>query len=387
MTRSDAHHGKAPPPRVGKRDYALGAFTAGLLALMLFLFLGYLVGFPEVRDRIRERFSPGGEESVVDLPEDVLRELVDLNAVVSNAGNPTNRPEHDTVLVRPDEAMGYVLRPGAAITGHLLETKRPFNWDPPVLYLKTGLPQSARLRDYVEENARLSYRYSVSEEGFRTTLPEVDSSRRILVVGDSVAFGVGVNDGDTIASCLQRLEGKRFRVVNAAVGGYDGRSVFKAADRLSRDREYWALVYIACQNDFVHGGDDWTAEAREVLAGFDGISDRFGGRVVVCLHTYMEYNLRDVFLDQGWSDVWIGRTEALRDSVPKLCGAFGFGYVDWSRLLEAFGREAGSVFARFALYCDHAHLAPLGNRLVAEELSTRLDALEAGVVRAGRKEG
>jgi hypothetical protein len=63
--------------------------------------------------------------------------------------------------------------------------------------------------------------------------PLVRAKRKILVVGDSVAFGVGVKDGETFSSHLQELMGNARKVVNAGVGGYDGFQAFQIADELS----------------------------------------------------------------------------------------------------------------------------------------------------------
>ena len=42
------------------------------------------------------------------------------------------------------------------------------------------------------------------------TVPYVKSDRQILLIGDSVAFGVGVDDEHTVASYLQKLTGGQF---------------------------------------------------------------------------------------------------------------------------------------------------------------------------------
>jgi hypothetical protein len=36
-------------------------------------------------------------------------------------------------------------------------------------------------------------------------------------------------------------------------------------------------------------------------------------------------------------------------------------------VVAQYGRAEKSIMARFALYADHCHLSPLGNRLLAEQ--------------------
>lgn len=60
--------------------------------------------------------------------------------------------------------------------------------------------------------------YSTNSLGFRS--PEIDNSReRVLIVGDSVAFGSGVNDDETISHFLNQKM-PEFQVLNLAVMGY-----------------------------------------------------------------------------------------------------------------------------------------------------------------------
>jgi hypothetical protein len=226
---------------------------------------------------------------------------------------------------------------------------------------------SERLHAYLKKGSRLQYSYSTDSYGFRTTVPSVDSPEQVLIVGDSVPFGVGVADESTAASHLQRLIGKRYRIINASVGGYDGQQAFLMAKKISNNTKFAGLIYIACQNDFM-GKDDWINEANTILARIKSISQRFGDNVVVVLHTYMEYTLRDIFHENGWKQKRIEKTHALRSALPGICKEYGYGFYDWTDIVDDFLKAEKSIFSRFALYADHCHLSPLGNRLMAEKV-------------------
>lgn len=117
---------------------------------------------------------------------------------------------------------------------------------------------------------------------------------------------MGVDDKFTVASSLQKMLADTYRVINASVGGYNGQQAFKAARQLSQKYDFAGLIYVACQNDYMKA-EDWVAEARDVLTKIKSISDRFDHNVIVIFQTYMEYNLRDIFLDDGWSEKKIGK--------------------------------------------------------------------------------
>jgi hypothetical protein len=139
------------------------------------------------------------------------------------------------------------------------------------------------------------------------------------------------------------------------------------AKKLSNDKKFAGLIYVACQNDFMQA-ESWVGDATEVLTKINTISDRFNNNIIIMFETYMEYNLRDFFLDRGWSDKKIEKTHSLRKSLPKISADFGFEYYDWTETVSNFMNKEKSIFSRFALYSDHAHLSPLGNRLMANEL-------------------
>ena len=337
-------------------SYLTGLLTAILIFSLFFLFIGYKTGF--------SNFFIKAE---LVLPQDILNELTQLQAPIDNANNPTKVPKHDTFLVRPDKKLEYVLRPDIRISVSMLKSARAINVDPPVLHLKYDGQYSDQLKTYLKKESRIDYSYSTDGNGFRKTVPNVKSDKQILIIGDSVAFGVGVDDENTAASQLQRLIGEQYEIINAGVGGYSGQQAFLMAKHLSDEKKFSGLIYIACQNDFM-GGKDWVVKAKDILAKISTISNRFDNKVIVLLETYMEYNLRDFFLEKGWSDEDIEKTHSLRQSLPKITADLGFEYHDWTEDVSKFMENEKSIFSRFALYSDHDHLSPLGNRLMANTL-------------------
>ncbi|MGB6279028.1 MAG: hypothetical protein WBG91_02305, partial [Syntrophobacteria bacterium] len=304
--------------------YLMGCLTVTIVFLLVCLFVGYRVGLKNISSLFSQVFPVAKYKKVLHLPKDVLEELTELNAVIENAGNPTNQPEHNTLAVIPDDELAYVLRPDTKMFVSILRSTKAYNFDPPVLYLKHDdqFRMSERLRAYLKKESRLNYTYSTDDHGFRRTVPYVDSNKQVLIIGDSVPFGVGVADEFTAASHLQGMVGKRYRIINASVGGYDGQQAFSMAKKISNNTRFAGLIYVACQNDFMRK-DDWIQEANNVLAGIKSISERFNNNIVVVLQTYMEYNLRDIFLQDGWKQKRIEKTHVLRRELPSICKEYG----------------------------------------------------------------
>lgn len=294
----------------------------------------------------------------VDLPEDIRLELMNLNAIISNAANPTKVKQHDTILVKPDIGRRYVLRPNTNITGHLLKAAAPFNIDPPVLYYPTPTVFSERVSSWISNNSRgLTWSYQIDGNGFRRTLPEVNAPRKILVVGDSVGFGVGVNDEDTIASHMQRLIGDNTQIINASVGGYQGPEVVETARLMIENGPYDALIYIACANDFMTSLEDM----EPTIKGLAKLKDQYN-RVHVVLTPYLEYVAQDLF---EWPEYLRKNNDKIRDELPEIVASYGLTYSDWTDEVIASTAENHSVFHRLSYFVDHTHFSPYGAKNIA----------------------
>ena len=350
--------------------YLLGVVTAFIVFGIFSVWVAYRIGFSDVIKNFNVTVFPwvkGKGVKKIDLPEHILKELTAISAAIENAGNPTNLPPHNTILVVPDKELTYRIRPNVKLAGHILETTKAFNFDPPVLFYRYDDHLSDNLKAYIKAKSRHNFSYTTYSEGFRKTTPEIKSNSKILVIGDSMGFGVGVNDEHTAASYLQDMLNTRYRVINASVGGYNGQQLFKVAEKLAKEDKFEGLVYQASYNDFMVPGD-WNAEADDVLNKLKSISNQFANNIIIVLHTHMEYNIRDIFLDEGWSDERIEKIHKLRQALPKICKELEFDYIDWADILKSYMETEKTLFSRFALYVDHGHLSPLGNRLIADKV-------------------
>ncbi len=79
------------------------------------------------------------------------------------------------------------------------------------------------------------------------------ATRRVVVVGDSYVFGVGLDEEHTLSARLQRMlsnEGQAYEVVNLGVAGYSTDQEYvlfqELAGRLAPD----VVVLVVCDNDF-----------------------------------------------------------------------------------------------------------------------------------------
>jgi lysophospholipase L1-like esterase len=247
------------------------------------------------------------------------------------------------------------------------------------LFLPADVKYSPVLEKFIKTNSRLRNTYTTGSDGRRVTLPEVKAGQTLLVVGDSVAFGMGVDDADTIPSQLQQMLGERMRVVNGGVGGYNFEQCIGMAALLAKKEKFAGLVYLACQNDF-HGNNgegDWAGASLEATERLSHLKEKFGGKVVVVLEEYLEYVNPELPAYQGWPREWLDKTDRLRETLDKSCREKSFVFRDWKNAVESYNRREKSLFADFGLYVDHCHLSPRGCRMMAELIYGALG--EAGI--------
>jgi lysophospholipase L1-like esterase len=318
---------------------------------------------------------------VVNLPPDVDADLVRAGSIGDNSAGLHATGPHESFMVEPDATRGFKLRPNMGADLTVLRAEGDPNFDPPIIAVPAGARLTDAARRFLDQQGRVQFHYRTNADGRRVTQPDVEAADQILIVGDSVAFGVGVNDDATSASQLQRLLGTTAKVINAAVPGYSGFDAAATAEQLSASRRYRALIYVACDNDFIEGdheagdgGREWRRRTAAIVARLQAIAGRFDG-VVIVLVTPLEYEVRDVLLTAGMSETERALLGELRVEAGRLARTANFAYDEWSRMAGEAIKEQGTVFAPFALYADHVHLSPAGNRLLAERLAVLLGPL------------
>lgn len=134
-------------------------------------------------------------------------------------------------------------------------------------------------------------RIRINRLGFRGR--EMDAAKpsdtyRIVVLGDSLPFGVTLDEGQVFPTLLEAAlnaapaTGGRVEVVNAAVGGYNVtqyRGLYRSRIRPLRPDQ---VVLSLCQNDFTPSGPyrlDWTGVVRGDLD--EGASRAFPDNVIL----------------------------------------------------------------------------------------------------------
>jgi len=237
-------------------------------------------------------------------------------------------------------------------------------WDPYLYKDSTpGVPKSAETEDFVKR-CGLAFKHShIDANGDRVTVPTSTASDVILVVGDSVAYGAGINDDETLASVLQ-VRYPQFRFINASVGGANTTDNFqRLEERLSQHKGHVkGVVYVNTETGF---SDKETPEF--IVKGLDAILTRenITHRFFVNAQ-YIYIIMPDLLRKRDEKDLrkfllWRKQTLELARERKMLV-------VDAYDVVNLYRQKMGTPYAGFSFFVDHSHFSFFGVQQMAEHI-------------------
>lgn len=262
------------------------------------------------------------------------------------------------------------LKPGVRRIAFFLRspTYNPFN--PITVLYDPEKTLDSRLTAFFDHYGTSPVAMSINADGQRVTLPLVERPRKVLVAGDSVAFGALVEDGETLASQLQGRDTER-QYVNLGVSGATARDIVcrveAAAGRYSGQID--ELIYVYCENDFQK--KEPYGKAEDVVAWLADLAEREHiGKVTVVFAPYIYTVAPEVTRFEGYYGGRYPHHDQQREDLVRAVEAVGFGWVDIGTLAREEQQRSASPLAFFALFIDHVHWSRLGTARVADRIMT-----------------
>lgn len=264
----------------------------------------------------------------------------------------------------------YTLQPNIDKTVFHLRSTLFNPLDPISVFYDTGTVLDPALADFFATYGLPSVRVTSNENGERTTLPLVERDLKVIVAGNSIAFGAMIGDADTLASQLQRLDPDR-QYISTGVGGADARDVICNLERASQlyAGQIDALIYVYCENDFNRSLDYGEPEpVIDWLAGFANTNGLEPDRITI-VYAPSIYNIVPQFT--RFAGYRGGETATYLDQKRRLeaaVGSAGFRWLDIAMLVQEENGTFGTQFTTLHSFVDHLHLSPWGMRRLAAAL-------------------
>jgi hypothetical protein len=241
-------------------------------------------------------------------------------------------------------------------------------YDPPSLFFDKQAVLDERLSLFVEKYAMRKAEFSTNDVSERTTLPLISLPRKIIVAGDSVAVGAMIDDSETIASHLQRLDATA-QYINLGVNGVDAEDIIcRLKTVANRYRGQIAgLIYVYCENDF--DPNKPFGKPDEVLAWLKEYAARENvSKVTIVFAPYIYNIIPNLTRFPGSRGAEHGEFFAEADALKKGAAAAGFNFVSIADVAMEEAMARHSDFGAFALFVDHLHLSDYGVSKLVEKL-------------------
>jgi len=325
-------------------------------------------------------------EKPIYIPDDIIDEIRQIGGIIDYAheyefGNILDLKFTKVIAKLTEECEVKIMKPDLKLDAYILKTIKSFNYLSPILYLHKETAISKKLSEYIDENARISFNFSTNSQGYRVTLPKIQQDKKILIAGDSVAFGIGVDNDKTIASHLQKLVKKDYHVINSAIPGYSFATILMSLRRELKKNSYDKLIYIVCQNDFAIWDDNLIniKFVSHMTDELNKIKDNFPEGIAIIYVPFIFYALSDIYLNDMpkehiyYPRQYLEETELIRDKLEIECRKKDFKFMDFTDVANKYLKDTGTIWSRFALYNDHTHLSSEGARLLAEEIYSMFD--------------
>ncbi|HYC54903.1 MAG TPA: hypothetical protein VEL28_08180 [Candidatus Binatia bacterium] len=230
--------------------------------------------------------------------------------------------------------------------------------------------------------ARYAFRtvlHTTNEHGERVTLPAVSSPSKVLIAGDSVANGIMLEDGETLASQLQAADRSRQYVnlgISRAAADDIACAMEEAAVRYRGSIEQ--LLYVVCENDFdpeVRNG-----KPQELVAYLRSFAEREKiARVTVLYMPYIYNSVPEVTRLRGHLQYDFPTYREEKRELITHARTAGFAVFDYLDVTNEERERAQSQFAPLALYVDQTHMSRDGVTRIVPRLSAHLSGAAPAV--------
>lgn len=236
---------------------------------------------------------------------------------------------------------------------------------PPTLFFDDDATLSDDVKAFLADYGLRNSALHTNEFGERVTVPAVNAASKVLVAGDSIAFGLNIGDNDTLASQLQSQDSTK-QYVTVGVPGGSAADVICGLESASQryHGQIDGLIYVYSPTDFSR--KDKYGEPDEFLKWLKHFVERENVREVTLvmgsnLYT-IEPHLIRLFKPQK---EWYREARALRE------GALGAGYkfVGVTDLALEEANKRKTDLAPWAMFMDgYGHLSPYGGSMVVDRI-------------------
>lgn len=227
----------------------------------------------------------------------------------------------------------------------------------------------AEVSRFFQDYGGTTHTLTTNGRGERTTLPIVEEPRKVLVAGDSAAFGTLVDDAHTLASRLQAGDGTR-QYVNLGVPDASAEQILcNLSAAVSRyGGQVDEIVYLYSEDDFAPGRK--FGSANEAIAVIGELARKESIAKVSLVYLPTLYNVvPELTRYEGYPGQRASNPQGEREQLKTLAVDAGFNWLDMGEIAIERARAQASSFAVFDNFADPKNLSAQGTNTLAEKFT------------------
>ena len=194
----------------------------------------------------------------------------------------------------------------------------------------------------------------------RVTVPLVEQPRKVVVAGGSAAFGLLLDDANSLASRLQKRDNSRQYITLAVPEGSAEQVICNLTKAIPRYRgQVDELIYFYSEADLDSGNTLGTPE--EVISALKNLAQNESIGKVTIFYSPLIYSLAPQFTRyRGYASDLLPNRQAVKDRLRKIVAGAGFGWLDIGEVALEASKAQGSEFAVLNNFADDRNLSLQG---------------------------
>jgi hypothetical protein len=293
----------------------------------------------------------------------LIPKLVDAGIGISTPAFAQTQTERARLTIANRECISPKANLNKTLT--LLRTTLSEPLDPIFAYYDRNASLSPELTLFFQDYAYGAHALTTNALGERVTVPAVEQQRKVVVAGGSAAFGLLVDDANSLASRLQKRDNTRQYITVAVPEGSAEQAICNLKTAISRyNGQVDELIYFYSEADLDSGERLGTPE--DAIAAIKNIAANEGIGKVTIYYSPLIYSLAPQYTRyRGYASDSLPNRQAIKERLRKIVAGAGFGWLDIGDVALDASKADGTEFSVLNYFADDRNLSLKGmNKLV-----------------------
>lgn len=240
--------------------------------------------------------------------------------------------------------------------------------DPTIAFYDRSARLSPELSLFFQDYGYGSHGVTTNALAERVTIPAVEQARKVVVAGGSAAFGLALDDANSLASRLQARDKSRQYITLAVPEGSAEQVICNLTTAIKRYQgQVDELIYFYSEADLDSG--DRLGTPEDVIGALKNLAQNEMVAKVTVFYSPLIYSLAPQFTRyKGYASDRLPNRDAVKDRLRKIVAGAGFGWLDIGEVALEASKAQGSEFSILNNFADDRNLSLQGMNKLVEKI-------------------